>query len=256
MNVNVPQETIEMVEARGLKIVESIKFFGAHTIINDNHTKEYELNFTKANEQTDNYLQRMEQRYISSIGASIIYNSKVLSKFTHLLYNFHPSSQDCQKMDNRARSFVKTFAGGRFLVKKMRYFIPFEMAGLGLRNFENFSKSLMSHWLKQMQREDAAHNQNWTSVLRYLLAGLGLKIHDIQHLGFKDLEKIGYKLHSKSFFWSQTFLKLSELVKDAEKQHKDTTTLPIFGGTLAHRANRPGMSIFSPRHGLSFRKLI
>ena len=177
MDINVPPSTIQRVNDYELAIVESIKFVGAHTISQDDPSREYTLNFQKAREQSEQYMSRMEQRNISAIGSSIIYNSKVLSKFTHLLYNFHPTDADCDEMNKKAMDFVRSFDGGRYLVKKKRFFIPHSLGGLNLRNFGFFRKSLLSHWLKQMQRDDASTNQNWTSVLRFLLSKLKLKIH-------------------------------------------------------------------------------
>ena len=107
-----------------------------------------------------------------------------------------------------------------------------------------------------MQRNDASTNQNWTSVLRFLLSKLKLKIQDIRSLGYNDLKKIGEKLHSDSDFWSKTFIKLSSLVKNVENKHKDFTTLPILGGTLAKQLNRQELSIFSPTLGKNFIKMI
>ena len=104
---------------------------------------------------------------------------------------------------------------------------------MNLRNFGLFSKSLLAHWLKQLQRKDASTNQNWTSVLRFLLAKLKIKIEDICSLGYSDLKKIGEKLLHDSHFWSKTFITLSTLVKDVETKHKDFTTLPVLGGSLA-----------------------
>ena len=148
MNVNIHQSTINLVMNKGLKIVDSIKFVGAHTISTDDPEKEYRLNFEKAKEKTENYLQMMENRYISSIGASIIYNSKVLSKFTHLSYNFHPPNDELEYFNNRARDFARSCAGGRYLVKKPRYFIPHELAGMGLHNFDNFHIPVHSNELE------------------------------------------------------------------------------------------------------------
>ena len=102
-----------------------------------------------------------------------------------------------------------------------------------------------------MQRSDASTNQNWSSVLRFLLSKLKLKIEDIRSLGYNDLKKIGEQLLPDSDFWSKTFIKLSSLVKDVENKHKDFTTLPILGGTLAKQLKRPELSIFSPAITLS-----
>ena len=199
---------------------------------------------------------RLEHRNISAIGSSIIYNSKVLSKYTHLLYNFHPTDADCDAMNKRAMDFVRSFDGGRYLVKKKRFFIPHSLGGMNLRNFGFFSKSLLSHWLKQLQRDDASTNQDWSSVLRFLLSKLKLRIEDIQSLGYNDLKKIGEKLLPDSNFWSKTFVTLSSLVKDVEIKHKDFTTLPILGGTLAKQLKRPELSIFSPTLGKNFIRMI
>jgi hypothetical protein len=103
--VNTPLTTINSAEEIELKIVDSIKFVGAHTISQEDQKKEFDLNFKNANEKSENLMARTEQRHVSSIGASIIYNSKVMSKFNHLLYNFHPSKENCTYMDNRARNF-------------------------------------------------------------------------------------------------------------------------------------------------------
>ena len=116
--INTPDETINAANELELKIVDSIKFVGAHTINNDDHKREIDLNFASANEKSENLMAKTEQRHVSSIGASIIYNTRVLSKYTHLLYNFHPSKEDCEYMNNRARNFVRSFDGGRFLVTK------------------------------------------------------------------------------------------------------------------------------------------
>ena len=150
--INTPDETINAAAELDLKIVDSIKFVGAHTINNDDHKRELDLNFASANEKSENLMAKTEQRHVSSIGASIIYNTRVLSKYTHLLYNFHPSKEECEYMNNRARNFVRSFDGGRFLVTKERFFIPHQSVGLNLRLFGEFSDSLKS----QLIREEVA----------------------------------------------------------------------------------------------------
>ena len=256
MDINVPPETLSLAQHLELAIVDSIKFVGAHTISADDPEREYTLNFAKATEQSEQLMSKMEHRYISSIGASIIYNSKILSKFTHLLYNFHPSEEDCNMMNKRAMDFVRSFDKGRYLVKKKRYFIPHDLGGLNLRNFKFVSNSLSSHWLKQMQRTESLTNQNWAAVLRYHLSKIGVKMSDIHLLGYKDIQIIGKKLTTYSTFWSKTFNAISLLVRNAEESHKDYTTLPILGGTLAKDFNRPNLSIFSPQYGPAFKKII
>ena len=124
MDINVPPLTMQRVNDYELAIVDSIKFVGAHTISQDDPSREYILNFQKAKEQSEQYMSRMEHRNISAIGSSIIYNSKVLSKYTHLLYNFHPTEADCDAMNKRAMDFVRSFDGGRYLVKKRGFLFP------------------------------------------------------------------------------------------------------------------------------------
>ena len=124
IDINVTPLTIQRVNDYGLAIVDSIKFVGAHTISQDDPSREYALNFAKAKQQSEQYMSRMEHRNISAIGSSIIYNSKVLSKYTHLLYNFRPTDADCEAMNKRAMDFVRSFDGGRYLVKKKRFLSP------------------------------------------------------------------------------------------------------------------------------------
>ena len=218
--INTPATTTSAAEEIGLKLVESIKFVGAHTINNEDQKKEHDLNFANANEKSENLMAKTEQRHVSSIGASII------------------------------------FDGGRFLVTKERFFIPHQFAGLNLRLFGEFSKSLKSHWLKQMNREEAKYAQNWTAAVRCLLAKIDIKITDIKHLGYKDIKEIGRKLTPHNTFWAETFRIMSKLLRNIEDNHKDITTLPLFGGRLARDHLRRDMSIFSNNHGTTIRKWI
>ena len=103
--INTPVATINVAKEIELAIVDSIKFVGAHTINNEDQKREHDLNFACAKEKSVRPMAKTEQRHISSIRASIIYNSRVLSKYTHLLYNFHPSKEECEYMNNRARNF-------------------------------------------------------------------------------------------------------------------------------------------------------
>ena len=58
---------------------------GAHTINNEDQKRELDLNLASVNEKSENLMAKTEQRHVSLVGACIIYNTRVLSKYTHLL---------------------------------------------------------------------------------------------------------------------------------------------------------------------------
>ena len=81
---------------------------------------EAEINFKVIDEKAANYMLKSKLKNSTVIGASVLYNTKLISKFTHLLTNFHPSQDRCYSMNQKAINYSREFSNGRYLVKKKR----------------------------------------------------------------------------------------------------------------------------------------
>ena len=165
--VIVSPEVMVQVARHKLKVVDTIKFVGALITANKSSTDEAEINFNSIDIKADNYMTKSKLKNSTVIGASVLYNTKIISKYTHLLTNYHPSPSRCDSMKTKAINYSRDFSNGRYLVRKSRYFLPFANSGMNLRNFEFHQNALLSHWWRQLQKPSITTDQNWAAVLRY-----------------------------------------------------------------------------------------
>ena len=253
--VNVSPEVMTRVHFHKLKVVDTLKFVGAYVTANKTMADEAEINFKVIDEKAANYMSKSKLKNSTVIGATVLYNTKIISKYTHLLTNFHPSQDRCDAMNQKAINYSREFSNGRFLVKKMRYFLPYHDAGMNLRNIQFYQKSLLIHWWRQFQKPSIDTDQNWAAILSFHLNNIGLRISDLPHLGFSDIRIIGEKLRNSSPFWSSTFLKTSAFIKHLELEAPNLAILPIFGGTISIITKRPKLSVFA-KYGRTLLTLI
>ena len=253
--VNVTPEVMQRVHYHNLKVVDTLKFVGAYVTANKTISDEAEINFKIIDEKAANYMSKSKLKNSTVIGATVLYNTKLISKYTHLLTNYHPSQDRCDSMNQRAINYSREFSNGRFLVQKKRYFLPYQDAGMNLRNIQYYQNSLLIHWWRQFQKPSIDTDQNWAAILSYHLNSIGLKISDLPHLGHSDIRKTGEKLRISSPFWSSTFLKTSSFIKHLELEAPNHAILPMFGGTISTLTNRPTLSVFA-KYGKTLLTLI
>ena len=90
---------------------------------------------------------RAIDRHRSAIGASVIYNAKYISRFTHLVLNVILSDEDIASLDKIGIDFMKGI-NRRYYVSKANTFSPYSHGGLNLRSFKHNSISLMTYWCR------------------------------------------------------------------------------------------------------------
>ena len=78
---------------------------------------------------------------MSTVGASVIYNSKAISKFTHILVNMNLTGNESHNLNNIGIEYMER-TNRRWLVKKKSTHLPYEHGGLNLRDFKLSSISL------------------------------------------------------------------------------------------------------------------
>ena len=253
--VNVSPEVMTRVRFHKLKVVDTLKFVGVYITSNQSMSDEAEINFKVIDDKAVNYMSKSKLKNSTVIGATVLYNTKLISKYTHLLTNFHPSQDRCDSMNQKAINFSREFSNGRYLVKKKRYFLPFHDAGMNLRNIQFYQNSLLIHWWRQFQKPSIETDQNWAAILTFHLNTFGLKISDLPYLGHSDIHKIGEKLRLTSPFWSSTLLKTAPFIKHLEHEAPNLSVLPMVGGRISSITNRPKLSVFA-KHGSHLLTLI
>ena len=253
--VNISPEIMAHVTHHQLKVVSTIKFVGAYITSDQPHLQEAETNFNVIDTKADSYMSKAKLKNSTVLGASILYNTKVISKFTHLLTNFHPSPERIDSMNTKAINFSREFSSSRFLVRKSRYFLPYPNAGMNLRNVKFHQAALLTHWWRQFQKPTISLDQNWAAVLRFHLNSIGIKVTDLPLLGHSDIHKIGEKLRKSSPFWSSTFIKTAPFLKETERKANNLALIPLFGGRFASLSKCPALSVFA-KHGPHFLSMI
>ena len=74
-------------------------------------------------------------------------------------------------------------------------------------------------------------------------------------MGHNDLSEIANRLEPISNFWSNTFHKISKIIKEIEINSDDFLSLPLFGGIFAKLCGNPNLSIFGT-YSQEFKALI
>ena len=253
MFFNPTNEATERARFHDLKIVEKCKFVGLITIDKDNDQLQYEENFSKPNTTADSIMSNAISRNLSTIGSCIVYNSKISSLYTHILFNTILTSDQSKSLDKRAIDFIVE-CDNRFLVKKIKYFMPHSQGGMNLRSFEFAAKSLSSYWLKCILNTQG-EPPIWLQILKYYLVKINIDIDVLFKSGHKDFFLTSQKLASQSSFWAGTMRNLSEIIKLIEQDCTQLPALPIFGGCFSDLVSNSSLSIFSP-HGRSIANLI
>ena len=243
MFFNSSQAAINRAIHHQLKRTDKIKFVGLYTINKTSDQFLYRTNFDEPNTRAESLMSSIANKSHSSIGATLIYNSKIISKYTHLLFNVHLTDAQSEHLDKKGMEFLVKIQN-RYLVKKEKYHMPLKLGGCNLRSFKFANKSLSGFWLKAILNNENT-NFTWRKILKYLLNEIRVDIEIIGLIGYKDLKIIADKLQPKSSFWSSTFENFSLIVKLIEHETDDYLSLPAFGGRFSDLTKNNSLSIFS-----------
>ena len=130
MPINTSPETLLRAKDHyNLDITTKIKFVGLIYISLDSDSLMYESNFDPPTEDFNRLLNKIFQRNISTVGAGIMFNSKLISKFTHILVNLNLDNEQAKNLNKLGIDFC-TRANKRHLVKKAEPTFHFIMAAL------------------------------------------------------------------------------------------------------------------------------
>ena len=253
MFFNSSADAIERAIFHKLKVTEKIKFVGLTTIDKNMDSLEYNENFSIPNNNAESIITRTIARGVSSIGSAIIYNCKIISLYTHLLFNIILTDEQASDLDKRAIDFQKRI-DNRYLVKKFKYFMPLKSGGINLRSFKFFAKSLSAFWIKHLLK-NYDEMPIWINIVKYYLSNINIDIDIIFKIGYKDILIISQKLLPQTTFWSETFKNMSEIISLIERDNEHILNLPAFGGEFSKKVDNTTLSIFGP-HSESFRSLI
>ena len=226
----------------GLKLVDSIKFVGAHTAARPGQ-EEDTLNYKNAFEKIEKVERSWGWRRPSPLGAVTIIRSLMSSTITHLLTNFTLTKDQAQRYDEITRTFV--WAATHPQVRKARLSQPVERGGINLVDINMFTTALRTRWYRILARKAQGEkiDENWIKALNIWLSDFGIDAIDIPNLGFKDLARLGRKLSAKGcHFWGTNFITYSEVVRIYEQKTANPMALPIFGGLIQKYATKRGDS--------------
>ena len=100
-----------------------VSFYLEHPVL------QFDENFSRPNTTADSIMSNAISRNLSTIGSCIVYNSKIISLYTHILFNTILTSDQSTHLDKRAIDFIVK-SDNRFLVKKIKYFMPHNYGGM------------------------------------------------------------------------------------------------------------------------------
>ena len=193
-----------------LDAVNSIKFVGLIYIDSNSDSLLYEKNFDQPLLELNKLIDKTIDKNVSTVGASVIYNSKAISKFTHILVNMNLTGNESHDLNNIGINYMQR-TNRRWLVKKKLTHLPYEHGGLNLRDFKLSSISLKTFWVRVIMRDYLDQKPMWLQILEYFLTLEGLKLKYLFEIGYShsDLKKIAYKLKEHSNFWSNTIYEIA-----------------------------------------------
>ena len=226
----------------GLKLVDSIKFVGAHTAARPGEDED-KINFKNAFEKIERVERSWGWRRPSPLGAVTIIRSLMASTITHLLTNFTLTKEQAQRYDELTRTFV--WAATHPQIRKARMSQPVERGGLNLVDIDIYTTALRTRWFRTLTRKanGEAITENWIHALNIWLEEYGLDATTIPDLGFRDLNRLGLKLKARDcHFWGENFTRYAGVVRAYEQKTANPMALPIFGGLLQRHATRGGIS--------------
>ena len=237
LSIGASHESLLSAMRHDLKIVNSIKFVGAHVTAMPGKDENI-LNYKNAFEAIERVERMWTWRRPTPLGASLIARTLMTSTMTHLLMNFSLEKEQIQKYDQLTRHFI--WENTRPQVQMKRMVQPLERGGMNLTSIEDFTTSLRTRWYRILSRkaEGEPITENWIYALQVWLDEIGdIKAEDIPKIGHKALRKLGQILLQRGcHFWGDNFIRFAPIVMASELKTDNPTALPIFGGIIMAKA--------------------
>ena len=237
LSIGASHESLLAAMRHNLKIVDSIKFVGAHVTAQPGK-EENILNYKNAFEAIERVERMWSWRRPTPLGATLIARTLMTSTMTHLLMNFSLEKEQIKKYDQITRHFI--WENTRPQVQLKRMIQPLERGGMNLTSIDDFTTSLRTRWYRILSRKAAGEpiTENWIHALQLWLDEIGdFKVKDIPKMGYKALRKLGQILRRNGCdFWGENFIRYAPVVMTSELKTDNLTALPIFGGIIMDKA--------------------
>ena len=249
LSIGASHESLLSAMRHNLKIVNSIKFVGAHVTAQPG-IDENVLNYKNAFDAIERVERMWTWRRPTPLGASLIARTLMTSTMTHLLMNFSLEKDQIQRYDQLTRHFI--WENTRPQVQMKRMIQPLARGGMNLTSIEDFTTSLRTRWYRILSRkaEGEVITENWIHALQLWLDEIGdIQAKDIPKIGHKAMRKLGrILLQAGCLFWGDNFIRYAPIVMTSELTTDNPTALPIFGGIIMAKApvrNSKWLSLFN-----------